>query len=122
MKKSPADPETPFPPLPSRLRIGAVDFDVELRSMLHAAAHMRRGEFSAEEQTIWVQEQFASSHCAAQTVVHEVLHALFYVQGIEQGDSEERIVGALARGLVQVFRDNPGLVPWLVEAVRGNAR
>lgn len=48
------------------------------------------------------------------TLIHEILHALFYIQGLNFPDkTEERIVLTLANGLTTVIKDNPGLLTTL---------
>ena len=44
------------------------------------------------------------------SVIHEILHGLFYTMRIDVDDTtEERIVSALSSGLVTVMVDNPDL-------------
>jgi len=54
----------------------------------------------------------------ADTVLHEVMHAIWRDRCLEDGDAEERTVGALTTGLVGVLRDNPDFVKWLVQQVK----
>lgn len=52
----------------------------------------------------------------ADTVLHEVMHAIFYTMKIGLDiDTEEKVVSALASGLVGVFQDNPEFAQWLIE-------
>lgn len=56
---------------------------------------------------------------AAETVVHEVLHALTHVTGLadEWGDeTEEQVVSRLAPALAQTIGTNPHLTRWISEA------
>lgn len=50
-------------------------------------------------------------------VLHEVLHSVCSLAGLQGDDDldphEERIVAALAPALLQVLRDNPGLLAYL---------
>jgi hypothetical protein len=47
----------------------------------------------------------------ANTVLHEIMHALFYTQGINvAGALEERLVCSLTNGLIAFIRDNPKFV------------
>lgn len=52
----------------------------------------------------------------AEILLHEVLHAVWDVQGIAPKVDEETAVNSLAKGLLQVFVDNGALVPLLVAA------
>jgi hypothetical protein len=49
----------------------------------------------------------------ADTVLHEVMHALFHQTGMSHlvGDSEEQLVASLSTALLDALRRNPKLVP-----------
>ena len=50
----------------------------------------------------------------ADTILHEVLHAIRYCQGREDGgEVEEDYVRSLATGLIGVLQDNPEFAAWL---------
>jgi hypothetical protein len=49
----------------------------------------------------------------ADATLHELLHAIWAERGLPERSREERVVTALAQGLVSVFRDNPGLLAYL---------
>lgn len=50
---------------------------------------------------------------AANTTLHEVLHACYFVGALRDEDNQERIVSVLANQFTQVARDNPRLMEWL---------
>lgn len=41
-----------------------------------------------------------------ETLLHELLHIVYANAYLQPGDDEERVVGALATGLYQIFADN----------------
>jgi len=49
------------------------------------------------------------------TLVHELLHALCDLTGVDDDKAEERIVTVLAPALLELFRTNPRLIDWLTE-------
>ena len=50
----------------------------------------------------------------ADTLIHELLHAIWFIMSIDQGGvDEEAVVGRLASGLIGVFLDNPELLVYL---------
>lgn len=50
----------------------------------------------------------------ADTVLHEVFHAILFCQGRENGGrQEETYVRALATGLIAALKDNPEFAEWL---------
>lgn len=44
------------------------------------------------------------------TLIHEILHAIYEVWAIDDDSKEEPVVNALASGLQTVFKDNPKLL------------
>jgi hypothetical protein len=67
---------------------------------------------------ISLRDKFASPAQAAETTIHEVLHALYQTMGLNDKDNEERTVGQLACGLAMVIRDNPALIKWIVASLK----
>jgi hypothetical protein len=55
------------------------------------------------------------------TILHEVLHALYYENGLANelkttdDDLEEQVVRRTATGMLQILRDNPQLIKFLLE-------
>ena len=73
------------------------------------------GETSPVYQTIYLNpDQGADSK--ADTLLHELLHAVWYHQGMREHkiESEEQIVATLAPGILDVLRRNPKIVEYLV--------
>lgn len=50
---------------------------------------------------------------AANTLLHEILHACWYTAQIQDEDKEERTITAFANQLTQVWRDNPAVIAWI---------
>jgi len=46
-------------------------------------------------------------------LLHEVIHAVYRIYGIQADDEEERIVNTLGVGLLKVMDDNPKLMKYL---------
>lgn len=61
-------------------------------------------------------EDGQSPYEEADTVLHEILHAVVFNMklGLDP-ETEEQVVGALSSGLIGVFQDNPDLPLWLAE-------
>lgn len=56
----------------------------------------------------------------ADTVLHEVLHAIRYMAKVEIDPAEEeKMVSASATGLISVFHDNPGFAAWVSSKTGG---
>ena len=97
--------------LPDVIKVGPYDFVIEEWTPRMAAANERYGECSCQELTIRIDSSLVPIKMA-DTLLHELLHAVWWVWGIDDGDNEERTVHKLAIGLTAVWRDNPGLLDW----------
>ncbi len=99
--------------LPEHIRIAGFDFKLERWTHQQAAGAARYGEFSSIEQTIRIQRDMPSPFKAADTLLHEISHAIFWVYGMNEGDKEERMVSILGTAWMTLHRDNPWLAKWL---------
>ena len=95
------------------IRVGP--FDIRLTQLVGEERDKCLGMFSEHQMSIMMRETFASDQQEAETLLHEAVHSIFAVMGIQDKDSHERTVSALSVGLAQVIRDNPKLIAWLVE-------
>lgn len=113
-------------PLPERLRIGHVTYDVRRDQAFLDKEGARNGEeyaghSHAGRQVIVIGEDLAVDY-EAETLLHEVLHQCLRVAGADpDGDAaagvkdvEERMVGTTAGVLLAALRDNPDLVVYLL--------
>lgn len=101
--------------LPLFMRVGPFDFCITKWTPAQAQGAQRFGECSPCEQEIRIQSNMTSSPKAADTFLHETLHALYWVADLGDGEKEEHVVGHLSSGLVQLYRDNPWLLTWLAQ-------
>jgi hypothetical protein len=99
--------------LPELIRVGAFDFAIEKIHTIEAHSRGCYGQCSTQTLTLSIQRQMPSRHKAMDTFLHELLHAIWWERDLEDADKEERIVGCLGTGLVQVHRDNPWLADWI---------
>jgi hypothetical protein len=103
--------------LPPYVRVGPYEFRLERWKLIEAAAASRWGECSSASLTIRVQEEFPHPIKAVDTVLHEIMHAVFWTYGIQDSDDHERTVGALGTALTALHRDNPWLAGWITAAL-----
>lgn len=52
----------------------------------------------------------------AETLLHEILHGVYFAYGLKPGADEETVVTAFGTGLMAVFVDNPTLYKTLMDA------
>lgn len=96
---------------PHKLRIMGREYTVRYPEDLEVL-----GECRAEDCEIDVQDGQNPVE-EADTVIHEVLHAIHFLMDIGLSHKvEEQVVRKMATGLMQVFADNPHLLMYLANA------
>lgn len=103
--------------LPASIRVGPFDIEVVIMAPERAEAVSALGQFSGTEQQFRFHPNPGSAVNAADTVLHEILHAIWWAYGLDQKDDEERIVRITATMMIQAYRDNPWLLAWTAEAM-----
>ena len=99
--------------LPPTLMIGAFVWTLEKWDTDEANALNRYGECVSYRLILRIRADMPSAQKAADTFLHEVLHAMHFVYGVWDEDKEERRVGALSTALLALHRHNPWLGGWL---------
>lgn len=102
--------------LPSSIRVGP--HDVRFATLGVADAKNNYGTFVPAEQKIRLQPEYASGSMAVDTVLHELIHAIFSVGTVQVKQGEEHIVSVVATYLAQIIRDNPAFLTWLQQTVK----
>ena len=111
--------QSSLPSLPASVRVGPFDYRIVDWSPADANANNAMGECYHSALRISLRADLLPAK-KAQTLIHEILHAIWLVGSVDQaGDNEERLVTNLAHHLAQVIRDNPDLMLWLSAASRG---
>mgnify|MGYP001609000495 CR=1 FL=1 len=105
--------------LPAKIKVGGLDFRVEAWAQPSARGSQRFGEFSAAEELIRVQVADRSPMFVLEVLLHEIVHAIWWVGGLRNGDDEERCAQVMGPAWAQIFRDNPELVAFIQDSVRG---
>jgi len=101
------------------IKIGYRDYKIKNLDSIVSRCNEINGQFLASDGVIALSSTEDNiSH--ANTLIHEVLHAIVYQWGIELGDKEEeKICNTLANGLTTVFVDNPSLLSYLQKNLKG---
>jgi hypothetical protein len=106
---------------PRKVRIGPFDYKVVPMSALEMFAKDRAGECDNLAQELRIGECLTNQKKAT-NLIHEMLHALWYVNVLSAcgnaEDVEETMVRNLEFGLAQVIRDNPKVINWIGENLR----
>ena len=101
------------------IKIGYRDYKIKNLDSIVSRCNEINGQFLASDGVIALSSTEDSiSH--ANTLIHEVLHAIIYQWGIDLDDKEEeKICNTIANGLTTVFVDNPSLLSYLQKNLKG---
>ena len=104
--------------IPQYIKIGYRNYNLEKWKQTVANANDAHGQFFAKEGIIgYTAEEKGVSH--ANTILHEILHAIIYQWHIELDEkTEESVVNGLTNGLTSVFVDNPNLMDYLKDKIK----
>jgi len=100
--------------LPDKLRIGPYDYKVVVVDKITEDKEAW-GLFEQGKLSITLSNDQANKLFAADTLLHEVLHAIYANTGIQALTPEEGVCSAMATGIIQVLRDNPKFRTWLIK-------
>ena len=102
------------------IKIGYRNYKFDIWPDSFASTEDAEGEFFAKEGKIGIKGSTINSAHGANTVLHEVLHAISYqyaISDVIKEHKEEKIVNTFANGLMAVFVDNPWLLDYFKEKV-----
>ena len=103
--------------IPEKIKIGYKEYRLEKWKQTVASANEAQGQFFAKEGIIgYTDEEKGVSH--ANTLLHEIIHAVVYQWNIDVGEKEETIVNGLTNGLTTVLVDNPKLIDYLKKNIK----
>ena len=98
--------------LPPYAKVAHRKYRIEVWCHKAAQASQRYGECSSVEAVIRIDESLDAEK-ARDTLLHEVLHAIYAEYRLEDEDKEERTVSTIATALTQVMVDSAELRKWL---------
>ena len=98
--------------LPSTIKVGAHDYTVAEKDQAWKDAVGAYGLCQYEAQVISVVTAKVSCTFVFDTLLHEILHAIWRERDLDDDDEEEKVVTVLAAGLTAMFRDNPALMKY----------
>ena len=103
--------------IPEKIKIGYKEYRLEKWKQSVASANEAQGQFFAKEGIIgYTDDEKGVSH--ANTLLHEIIHAIVYQWNIDVGEKEETIVNGLTNGLTTVLVDNPKLIDYLKKNIK----
>ena len=103
--------------LPKKVKISYVDYTILEYLKTEAEAAKELGDCEQEAKIIRMKIADCSRQNQANTLQHEILHAVKYEYDISL-KNEESIVTGFANGLCQVRRDNPEIEEFLKRSLQ----
>ena len=109
--------------IPESIRIGATDFEVDSFSHMESDKFGVHGYFHYPSLQIRYQDDLPRQRLA-EILIHETLHGIWREYELrEDGENgreiEEATVTSLAKGLLQIIRDNPEFIAWISQSFPG---
>lgn len=101
----------PYEGIPTSLKIGNFRFTVEIEDFGDSVATGSFGHMNQVSHKIRV-AQHQTAQNLADTFLHEVLHAIHVYFDLQDENDEEDFTLFGARGLCQVWQDNPKAMDW----------
>jgi|TARA_B100000900_G_C20255991_1_gene583970 hypothetical protein len=100
------------------IKVGYKTYSLEEWKQTVASANEATGQFFSKEGVIgYAKDEKGVSH--ANTILHELIHAIVYQWNIELEDKvEETIATSLSNGLITIFVDNPKLLDYLKDKIK----
>jgi hypothetical protein len=110
--------------LPGKVKIGYQDITIERETSTFQKQTDSYGEYDHRKNVITIQNGLSPLD-EANTVVHEVLHGIAYInsltasgQPLDSENKEEVVINQFTNGLVQVLRDNEWLLTYLKDKLK----
>ena len=101
-----------------KLKIGYQDIVIERETSTFQKQSDSYGEYDHRKNSISIQTGLSPLD-EANTLLHEILHAVAYINSLTQSDQpldtenkEEIVINSITNGLAQVFRDNKWLLQY----------
>jgi len=104
--------------LPGKVKVSYIDYSIGEYPKAEATAGKEVGDCDIAINRIRVQVADCSSQHQANTLLHEILHAITHEYNVSF-KSEESAVNGFANGLCQVIRDNKDIVKFITGGLNG---
>lgn len=109
--QKPKPAHDPFKGMPTSVRVGYATVKVEAIEDNHADLAGIAGATFPFRQIIYLREGMSAQQ-VANTFIHEVLHVIHFVYGVDSECDEETFTNLGANGICAFWQDNPAACAW----------
>lgn len=102
---------------PEKIKVGPYLYNIHEVDGQWSEDHEAHGKCNTQTHNIWINTTYDSAH-VLDTLLHELLHALWSQYNLKDKEEEEDVVTRLATGLVQLLLDNKHLLKFIKESLR----
>ena len=102
--------------IPRSVKVGYRIYSIEVFEAMGARSQL--GEHLPWAHQIKIYKDQPASE-AANTLVHEIMHACYDIFGVRTGDKEERLVETVANAISTVWIDSPEVMEWIGQRLVG---
>jgi hypothetical protein len=102
--------------MPTSVKVGWRDYKIETMSRGESVCRNRTGEILQVDERIRISDGVSRRH-QSETLLHEIMHAVYWLWNVSEKMDEEPIVLSLAGGLATVWRDNPAVMEWIARGL-----
>ena len=101
--------------LPRKWKIGSYTFRVEIVPSTDPRLENNDGLTVFPHQCVYLDQDMMLTR-AAVVVLHEAIHVINWVFGVDDESTEETVTSQVSTGLMAFWRDNPKVMTWLNKA------
>ena len=105
--------------MPKKVRVGWLTYSIGVMDDDISQMVGAMGFVKSEEQVIKVARELPPQQLA-NTVLHEIVHAIHYQHGLTDESGEEEFTTMTTHGLCAFWQDNPEMMMWLEEAIHAD--
>lgn len=103
--------------LPKTVKIGPFSIKIKIMPESWREKNDAYGICDSDNSIIYLCRQQGTPEFATDTLIHELMHAVYRTFHLATGDDEERICGAMATGFSGLLQENPKLLQWIASHI-----
>lgn len=95
--------------IPDKVKIGWRTYAIEQAEHRSAEGGDLYGAINYDDAKIYIYDKQSEENKIV-TLLHEIIHGIFYLSGQKEWRENEQLVECLSENLYQVFKENPNLL------------